>query len=96
MKVGRKVSRRSLNHEKYPGKYALLCCCKEEPGELVAEVLLKRDLECSYISAITLENCSFFYLFISFNKHILSIFFFPDIVLGAGDTEKARQGFTAF
>lgn len=86
MKDGRAVSRRSLKHEKQPGKYALLRCFKEEPGELVAEVLSKRGLKCSYVSTITFENCSFFYLFILFNKYLLSIFFFPDIVLSAGDT----------
>lgn len=59
-----KVSRTFLNHEKYPGKWALLCCFKNEPGELVVEVILKRDLNCSCVSTITFETshsfiCSF-------------------------------------
>ena len=59
-----KVSRTFLNHEKHPGKCALLCCFKNEPGKLVVEVLLKRDLNCSCVSTITFETshsfiCSF-------------------------------------
>lgn len=59
-----KMSRRFLNHEKHPGRCALLCCFKNKPGELVVEVLSKRDLKCTYLSTITFETihsfiCSF-------------------------------------
>lgn len=78
MKDERKVGRRLLNHGQHPGKYALLCCFKEEPGELVAEGLLKRGLQCSFVSTITFENCLLILLFIhSIYQVIIEHLLFP-------------------
>lgn len=89
-----KVSR-FLNYEKHSGKCALLCCFENEPGELVIEVLLKRDLKCSCVSTITFETShSFICSFHLTRLYGGSILISPGTVLGAEESRGTRQGCT--